>query len=135
MRGWKGKLMTLAVLGWVAAGCDTGTGVNLLQVRSPGSDMTLTVTGGTTPTYSWSGGRARSLAVRAASGEIFWQIEALDLSTGFSAPVQHGVVPAGARVVVAARALTPGVLHTALVVGVSGSQGSRAFTPQSIAAP
>ena len=132
MRGW--NWVALVALGFTLSGCDDG---NIFQVtsRGPGGgDMLLTVSNSTTPTYSWSGGRASSLSVRANTGETFWQIEALD-ATGFFPPVQHGVVPSGARVVIPARALVPGVLHTAIVVGVSGGSGTRSFTPTPLTSP
>jgi hypothetical protein len=131
MRGW---VLSALVAASVASGaCDRGG--TPLQVIGGGSDVTITVGGGTTPSYSWSGGRARSLTVQSSSGEVFWQVETLSLQEGFASPVQHGVTPAGARTQTAARTLQPGTLHTATVVGVDGTQGTRTFTPASLSTP
>jgi hypothetical protein len=129
MRGWVwGAVLVLST----ALGCQGGSPVQLI---GGGSGLTVSVGTGTTPSYGWSGGRARSLTVQSTSGEVFWQIEALDLQAGFASPVQHAATPAGARVVVAPRTLQPGVVHTATVVAVDGTQGSRTFTPASLSAP
>jgi hypothetical protein len=125
--------VAVVALGLTLSGCDEG---NIFQVtsRPGGGEMLLTVSNSTTPTYSWSGGRASSLSVRANTGETFWQIEALD-ANGFFPPVQHGVVPTGARVVIPSRPLVPGALHTAIVLGVSGGSGTRSFTPTPLTSP
>jgi hypothetical protein len=131
MRGW--ILPAVLAAGVLSAACDRGG--SPVQVIGGGSSLTITVGSGTTPSYSWSGGRARSLTVQSPSGELFWQVEALSFQEGFASPAQHGVTPVGARAVTAARALQPGVVHTATIVGVDGTQGLRTFTPTSITAP
>jgi hypothetical protein len=128
----RGRVWVAAVALHAAFGCSGGSPV---QVIGGGNAITVSVGTGTTPSYSWSGERARSLTVQSTSGEVFWQIEALNLQQGFASPVQHASVPAGARVVVSPRTLQPGVVHTATVVGVDGAQGSRTFTPASLSAP
>ncbi len=129
MRGriWGAALMLGATLG-----CGGGSPV---QVVGGGNALSVSVGSGTTPGYSWSGGRARSLTVQSSSGEVFWRIEATNLQEGFASPVQHGGTPAGARAAVAARTLQPGVVHTATVVAVDGTQGLRTFTPASLSTP
>jgi hypothetical protein len=97
--------------------------------------VTVTATDGTSPTYSWSGGQARSLTVLSASGEVFWQVETLDLQAGFPSPARHGVSPIGSRIVVAGRPLQPGVVHTVTVVSVGGTQGLLTFTPTPLTSP
>jgi hypothetical protein len=123
----------------VVAACVSGTGCeggsNPIQVVGGGSGLVVVVGSGTTPSYAWSGGRARSLTVQASSGEVFWQVEALDLQQGFSSPAQHGITPVGAREVTPSRPLQPGVVFTATVVGVDGTQGFRTFTPTSLTGP
>jgi hypothetical protein len=132
MRGW--KLIAAAVLGFAAAACDSSG--SLFQVTSPTSGrLVVSVGDGVTPLYSWSGGRARLLAVRSSSGETFWQIESLDFDAGFAPPVRHGATPSSAREVINARVLVPGVLYTATVVTLDGEEGFRSFTPQSLSAP
>ena len=131
MRWWK-MMALVAVLGGVASGCSNDTGVTVLQLRdSDGSlrGMSLDVTSGTTPTYSWTGGAARALAVRSSTGELAWQIEALDFGAGFLSPVTHGVVPSRAREVAQARRLISGVEHILTVVSVLGETESLSFTP------
>jgi hypothetical protein len=75
------------------------------------------------------------LVVQSSSGEVFYQIEALDLTVGFNGPVAHGATPTGARIVSAGRTLAPGVVHTATVVTVNGGTATRTFTPTSLTAP
>lgn len=131
MRWWK-MMVLVTVLSGVASGCSNDTGLTVLQLRdSDGSlrGMRLDVTSGTTPTYSWSGGAARSLAVRSSTGELAWQIEAIDLGAGFLSPVSHGVVPSRAREVAQARRLISGVQHVLTVVNVFGETESLSFTP------
>jgi hypothetical protein len=139
------SLMTAALLALAAAGCGDDTTGTVFQVPTTGGSgprgivtgggISVTVGSGTTPTYSWTGGPARSLAVRSSTGETMWQIESIDLNAGFASPVQHGVAPSSARVVSQPRALAPGVLHTATVTVVTGGSGTRSFTPQSLSAP
>ena len=114
-------------------GCEDGG--NPVQVIGGGGGLLVVVGNGSTPSYAWTGGRARTLTVQSSSGEVFWQVEALNLSEGFASPAQHGVTPVGARVVTTARLLQPGVVHTATVVSVDGSQGTRTFTPTSLSNP
>jgi hypothetical protein len=128
----RGRVWAAALALCAALGCQGGSPVQLV---GGGTSITVSVGTGTTPSYSWSGGRARSLTVQSTSGEVFWQIEAINLQQGFASPVQHAGAPAGARVVVAPRTLQPGVVHTATVVGVDGTQGVRTFTPASLSAP
>jgi hypothetical protein len=130
MRGWIWPAVVVASISCL--GCEGGS--NPVQVIG-GGGLIVVVGNGTTPSYAWSGGRARSLTVLSSSGEVFWQVEALNLQEGFGSPAQHGITPVGARLVTPARPLQPGVVHTATVVGIDGAQGVRTFTPTSLTAP
>lgn len=129
----RARAMAMALTAGLAfVGCEGG---NLAQVMAPGNgELQVTVTEGVAPTYSWSDESARSLLVRSSSGEVFWEIEAVD-ADGFLPPVRHGQTPPGARVVVPSRLLGTGVLHTATVVGVSGGRGDVSFTPSPLTTP
>lgn len=128
MRVWVWSVVLAGCL--ATLGCENGG--NPVQVIGGGSGLLVVVGNGSTPSYAWSGGRARSLTVQSASGEVFWQIEGINLQEGFASPAQHGVTPVGARSIIPARALQPGVVHTATVVGLDGTQGVRTFTPTSL---
>ena len=129
MRGWIQAAVCALLLG--AAACDNN-GSNPVQVLGSTTGVRIEVGAGVTPTYSWLGGRARSLTVQASSGEVFWQVEAIAPEEGFSSPAQHGITPVGSRVVVNARPLEPGTVTIATVVTVLGNTGFRTFTPTSI---
>src|SRR5262245_4309065 len=104
MRGW---IWVAALALWAgSAGCDNGG--TPVQVIGGASGVRVDVSSGTTPTYSWMGGRARLLTVQASTGEVFWEVEAFDLQDGFPSPARHGVLPPGARTLVEARPLVPG---------------------------
>jgi hypothetical protein len=127
---WMGVAATV-----LTAACGGGGG-GLVQLQSgAGGASQLTVGSGTTPTYSWTGGAARSLVVQSGSGEVFFQLEALDLNSGFTGPVAHGATPTGSRIVTAGRTLTPGAVHTATVTTVGGTTATRTFTPASLTSP
>jgi hypothetical protein len=129
-RRWMG--VVVAVL---TAACSGGGG-GLVQVTSGTSgNAQVTVSSGSTPTYTWSGGPARALVVQSGSGEVFYQIEALDITAGFNSPVAHGATPVGARLVTAGRVLAPGTVHTASVTTVSGTTATRSFTPAPATTP
>jgi hypothetical protein len=129
MRGWI-RVAACALLFGVAA-CDNN-GSNPVQVLGSTTGVRVDVGAGTTPQYTWMGGRARSLTVQSSSGEVFWQVEAVAPEEGFSSPAQHGITPVGARLVVNARPLEPGTVTIATVTTVTGNTGFRTFTPTTI---
>jgi hypothetical protein len=125
-----GRLLgfTLALFGLVTlAACGDGSATGL---ATGGSGTTaITVSSGTTPSISWTGGNARRLTITQASGGgVFWDIEALN-STGFAAPVVHGVVPNQARENNADAALVGGTDYRVNVTLVNGTEGTRVFRP------
>jgi len=121
---WK---LAAAVVCLAGAGCEGGDPMQVLARED--NDLVLTVSDGVAPTYAWTGDPALSLTVREDGGEVFWQIEAVDAQEGFSGPVRHGNTPASARVVTQARLLEADRRYTVTVVGVSGTEGRRSFTP------
>ena len=128
MRGWI-RVAGCALL-FAVASCDNDS--NPVQVLGSTTGVRVEVGAGTTPQYSWMGGRARSLVVQSSSGEVFWQVDAVAPAEGFSSPVQHGITPVGARLVVNARPLEPGNVTIATVTTVTGNTGFRTFTPTTI---
>lgn len=114
-------------------GCD-GTNENPLNVLMTGSGAlavsVTTETGTLTPTYRWTGDRARNLTVRElGTGQVMWQVEAIDLDAGFPGPVRHAVVPTGARQTASAGLLQTGARYQVTVVALDGRAGSAQFTP------
>lgn len=130
MRGTAWGLCLAATL--ALAGCDDA-GNPFLVTNEPGGQLALTVSGGVAPTYAWDGARARLLSV-SGGGEVVWQIEGID-AVGFDGPVQHGLTPAGARVLSAAQLLEVGTVYTISITNVNGVQGTRSFTSSATTAP
>ena len=91
---------------------------------------TVTVSGGVTPDYTWTGGAARRLSVSDLStGEIVWDIQALDANVGFRSPVAHGVTPETARQSVVPRILEAGIRYDVTVRLLDGSDIAAEFVP------
>ena len=64
----------------------------------PKEDIEITVSKGTRPTYSWTGGPVNSLSVeRYHDHEIVWVI-ITPSKDGIYSPVTHGIIPEGAIV-------------------------------------
>jgi hypothetical protein len=120
---------SVALAGLAAAvACGGGSPTGLATGGS--GTVTLTISSGTTPTYSWSGGGARRLTVTQSSGGgVFWSIEALNSQTGFSPPATHGVVPNGAREMSADVQLVQGTDYRLNVTLIDGSEGTQVFRP------
>lgn len=114
-------------------GCDGGNQNPLTVLMTGDGALTVSVTteaGPLTPTYRWTGDRARSLTVRElGTDRVMWRIEAVDLDAGFPAPVRHAVVPPGARQTSSAGLLEVGSRYQVTVVGLEGQSGSAQFTP------
>lgn len=132
--GALGSLAPLALAAaLVTAGCGEPTGVPLTVRFTPAGTLSVGVSdesGRTTPTYDWTGGAARRLSVRVvATGQLFWRVEATDLGEGFGGPVEHGLVPLGARQTADVRILDPGVEYEIVVVTVDGQEGTADFIP------
>jgi hypothetical protein len=60
---------------------------------------------------------------------VFWDLEALNTSTGFAAPVSHGQVPNDARERSESVTLTAGTEYRVRVVRTDGVENSRVFRP------
>ncbi len=127
MRRFVRSFLTLAAI-VAAAGCGGGSPTGLATGGS--GTVTLTVSSGTTPTYTWSGGQARRLTVtQSTGGGVFWNLEALNAQTGFPAPATHGVVPNGAREASADVQLVQGTDYRLTVTLVNGNEGTQVVRP------
>ena len=87
------------VFGLVSLSCKSSTGPSLLSCSDPsisgGGGEILTVSSGTTPTFSWSPGcLAYSLVVTDDTGAVMWGV-ASDSGNTMPPPVGYGVVPGG----------------------------------------
>lgn len=108
-----------------------------LIVENPGagaSDFAVTVSGGTTPTYSWAdnAGRASSVSVArvAAPATPVWSVSTPGVDN-LTSPVIHGTVPVGATNAANTEpVLTTGVQYRVTVTEINGSRtGFATFTP------
>ncbi len=122
-------------LGWAVAltalaGCGTSvTGPVGLAVGG-GQETTVTVSQGTAPTYTWTGGPAQRLVVQdALAGTVAWDIQAVDPATGFASPVSQGVAPQNARVVTTAAILQTGTRYRVVVTLLDGTETTDEFVP------
>lgn len=91
-------------------------------------ELVITVSSGTTPAFSWTGGMAQNLMVMEHESEnSVWGI----LSTaGFPSPVTYGQLPAGAMEMVPASPLVRGTTYEVVILGLGfTSVGSKTFTP------
>ncbi len=95
--------------------------------NGPTGQIPVTVSSGTQPEISWSGGNIMMLMVLAdgSDGEMWYLLS----TTGLSSPITYGNVPAGAMEMVPARPLTPGTRYQVIVVGEEGEVGMAMFTP------
>ncbi len=87
-----------------------------------GGNITVTVTSGTAPAYSWTGGDVLTVSVTrtADPAVIVWGVLTTPPGDGIASPVTHGMVPSGTVQVSMAPALemtlTAGVTYTVNVV-------------------
>jgi hypothetical protein len=87
---------------------------------------------GATPTFTWEGGDAHSVAVVLASNpaDIKWAVAFVGLSDGIASGVAYGEVPAGSVQAVAPAALQPGTEYRVSVARADGTTvGWTEFTP------
>jgi hypothetical protein len=118
------------VLVFLGCGDDLGTGLRGIAVVSGTGPLAISVSTGVNPTISWTGANAQRLTITAASGGgVFWDLEALNTSTGFAAPVSHGQVPNDARERSESVTLTAGTEYRVRVVRTDGVENSRVFRP------
>ena len=95
-----------------------------------GSAFDITVSSGTRPTYTWSGGTGFSVSVvrTSAPGTIVWGIA--NPAKTIPATVTHGTVPGGAlQTSNAEPSLTPGVRYRVAVTRNDDKVGYKEFTP------
>lgn len=98
--------------------------------------ITVQVSGGTTPTYTWDGGDARDVSVvlendpnDLSNVTPVWVITTLDRD-GLVSPVTHGQVPTGATLAINTEpVLTAGKSYRVSVVRLNGDFGQTRFTP------
>ncbi|MBW3533646.1 MAG: hypothetical protein KY453_00290 [Gemmatimonadetes bacterium] len=120
-RGWAAVLAAASIVG-----CGDPGGLALGNAEN----AVVTVGPGSSPLYTWTEGDARRLVVTdLVSGEVIWDIQALDAGLGFFSPVDHGVVPQGAQELVAARLLRAGSRHLVVVTLVGGGEARAEFIP------
>ena len=113
---------------WVGSGGENGGdgGGN----GGDGGELGITVSGGLTPTISWTGGGAVGLTV-ATVGEppsLMWGIVSTDPATGFGSPVTYGQAPSGAVEMGAAEPLVAGTTYQVIIGSMQGD-GTKTFTP------
>lgn len=101
--------------------------VGTAEVPQPGG-MEVTVSGGTTPIISWTGGNAKMLSVMDEEGDIMWAIVSMAPS-GFAPPVTYGQAPPGTMQVSPPKPLVAGKTYQVVVQGLTGAFGTKTFTP------
>ncbi|MGD8276697.1 MAG: hypothetical protein PVH00_01670 [Gemmatimonadota bacterium] len=96
-----------------------------------GGDFTISVGGGTHPSYSWSAGPAFTIDVVRTSNPsvVVWRVA--DPSTmNIQSPVTHGTKPSNALETTSSeRTLSVGVEYRVTVTLADGRQAYREFTP------
>ena len=125
-------IMTIAALTIAGCGSDSTTGSDNDGDVQTGGAFTISVSGGTTPTYSWDAGPAYSLTVVEANNPsvIAWALIPASVTSTISSPVQHGTVPSGAMATNDEGAtLTEGTLYQLTITLSSGSSAYAVFTP------
>jgi hypothetical protein len=123
-----GLFLVLAV--GFGCGDDDGTGPD--ANRNCTGDVTISVSAGLTPTFTWAPAcRVAFFLVEADASDV-WFIEPTG-EQGIASGVTYGVVPAGARQEEPAIALESGVTYDVIVARGSGEDlvlaGIRSFTP------
>ena len=121
-----GALTALLVLFAACGGDSTGPS----NSDNTGSAFDVTISSGTKPTYTWSGGNAQSVSVVrvSAPGTIVWGIA--NLSLNITSPVTHGTVQAGSLATANVEpTLTAGVKYRVAVTRADMKSGFKEFTP------
>lgn len=120
----------VAVLLAAALGCGGGestiTGSQLLAA----GDFNVTVSAGTTPSFSWPSGNAVALTVNRldASTVKQWEIFASNVTGGFPSPVRYGALVPGTSPA-PATVLVSGVHYIVTVLQLGGRYGQQEFVP------
>ncbi len=116
-----------------SAGTDF-TGTNAPDANAAVENITVTVSAGTTPTYTFTGGPVRDISVLAlAPGDtseetLVWGASAVS-SDALNSPIAHGPQPAGAQLLTstAQTVLNPGRNYRVVVVRSNGEFGRAEF--------
>ena len=127
MRNHDVRRAALVLLAGVVAGCSSeGPAPTYADRPFCGSDLRLTVSEGTAPTFSWNEQcRVWTLRVdQVATGTEMWTVGEDDES--FDGPVVYGQLPTGAGEFRPATPLEPGVQYRAVLV--QRSNGGRVLT-------
>lgn len=131
--------ITVMLLGLLSMSCsDDETNNNNNNNNGTGPPNTgsivINVSGGTNPTYSWSGGNVFSLTITRTSAPtvIVWGVTVPGTGDNITSPVTHGTVPTGAiqtSVANTETTLTAGVEYQVSVVRNNEEFGFKNFTP------
>ena len=109
---------------WVGEGEGEGEGI------VPIGQIDISVSGGTTPTFSWTGGNAQVLSVIPDEGDNHMWAIITPSDSGFASPVKYGQLPSGAMQIFPPSPLMSGTPYTVVVLGVqAGAVGEKEFTP------
>ena len=112
--------------------CSEGNPAGAGNNNSGSGNIAITVSGGTNPQYSWSGGMVLNVTVVRTSipSVPIWNIVAPGVDN-ISAPVTHGTTPNGATQTVSTETtLSGGVQYRVTVTRINSSDfGFRDFTP------
>lgn len=118
-------------------GFGVSQGVDFTGEDTGGATLTVEVSAGTTPTYTFTGSPVRDVSVvrvnnpeDPADVTPVWVATAVDVDA-INSPVVHGPLPAGATVLTvnAEPVLTAGQLYRVSVVKLNGEFGFAEFTP------
>ena len=122
------KGIAAAVLCACLIGCGGDDGPTAPNAQN--GDFAVTVSSGTTPQYSWSGGGAFSVSVvrTAAPGTIVWGV-ADPINKNLPSPVTHGNRGAGVESATTEKVLTAGVEYRVSVTMANGKTGWKSFKP------
>ncbi|MEJ5261862.1 MAG: hypothetical protein WHT45_04215 [Ignavibacterium sp.] len=117
----------------LVAGCSKDEN-NPTDAGSGGNAISITVSAGTTPQYSWSGGNVYSISIVRTSnpGTIVWGL-ASPGQNAITSPVTHGtgasLVPLITETATTERTLTSGVQYRVTISRLDGTTGWKEFTP------
>ena len=124
--------LVVCVLSTVSCGsADAIAGVNPSGLIETG-DFAITISGGTTPTFSWPGGNAIAIFVQAFpnGNSPSWSVGANNIGAGFASPTAYSSVPAGSELLVSPTLpLQKGVHYLATVLRVDQRSAQKEFVP------